>query len=206
MSNFKDISGQQFGRLTALYRLHNYHDKHTKWLCVCDCGNLKEVRYEHLKNEMIVSCGCYHKEIVKNVNTKHGKHNTPLYNIWLCMKGRCYYVDDKRYKNYGGRGIAVCSEWKDDFQAFYNWATSNGYKEGLTIDRIDNDGNYTPDNCRWATRKQQARNTRRTLNITINGETHCLKDWCKILGLNYDTVKYRIHHNWSIERAFELCK
>ena len=121
------------------------------------------------------------------------------------MKNRCYNISNKEYKNYGERGIKVCDEWKDDFMAFYNWSMANGYNDTLTIDRIDNNGNYEPNNCRFINYKQQQRNTTRTKHITINGEKHCLKDWCIILGLNYSTITARINKlNWTIERALEL--
>lgn len=136
---------------------------------------------------------------------KHGKRYSKLYNVWNVMKQRCYNPNNKRYKDWGARGIAVCSEWKDDFMNFYEWAMSNGYKEGLTIDRIDNSGNYEPNNCRWITNKEQARNRRSNINYTINGETRCILEWCEILGLKPKTVYQRIHYyNWTIEQALEL--
>lgn len=192
-----NITGQRFGRLTALYRLNNYHDTHSYWLCVCDCGNLKEVYLGSLRSGATTSCGC----LVK----KHGKSYDKLYRSWLCAKNRCSNTNDEHYTDYGARGIKVCDEWENDFVAFYKWAINNGYKEGLTIDRIDVNGNYEPSNCRWATRKQQARNRRNNKYFTYCGETHCLSEWCEILGINYNTVCTRINKlNWSIERALEL--
>ena len=133
------------------------------------------------------------------------KHNARLYNIWRKMKQRCYNNNDPKYKNYGARGICICDEWKHDFILFYNWAIENGYRDELTIDRIDVDGNYEPDNCQWATPKQQARNTTKNRNYTINGETHCLSEWCEILNLRYKTVYTRIfEYNWPIKQALEL--
>lgn len=141
----------------------------------------------------------------KDIHTKHKKCDTRLYCIFGAVKSRCYNKNNKRYKDYGGRGIAVCDEWKDDFMSFYNWAILNGYNDTLTIDRIDVNGNYEPSNCRWVTPKQQARNRRSNRNYTINGETHCLKEWCEIVGLNYRTVQYRINIlNQNIERALRL--
>lgn len=201
MSNVKDITGQKFGRLTALYRLHNYHDKnHTRWLCACDCGNLVEVQLSNLTNNHTTSCGCYY---YKGYN-KLDKVGRRIYNIWRGMKLRCCSIKSNRYKYYGRRGIKVCDEWKDNFQVFYDWALNNGYKEGLTIDRINVDGNYSPENCRFATIKQQARNKSNNRNFTINGETHCLSEWCEILGLNRNTVNTRLKRNWTIEKALEL--
>lgn len=204
MSKFEYVSGQKFGRLTALYRLHNYHKKGTYWLCVCDCGNFTEVLLPNLKRGTSKSCGCLQREQAIKANGTHEKSNTHLYYIWRSMKYRCYDKHIKAYKNYGARGITVCSEWKDNFQAFYDWSMNNGYKEGLTIDRIDNNGNYEPNNCRWVDRKQQGRNRRSNILITINGVTRCLMEWCEILGLNYGTINNRIRRGWCIEKALEL--
>lgn len=120
------------------------------------------------------------------------------------IKDRCYNKNSKRYKDYGGRGVAVCSEWKNDFQAFYNWSMNNGYKKGLQIDRIDNNGNYEPDNCRFATAKENANNRRSNRYITVNNITHTLSEWCNILNLKYKKVTTRLYRGWSIERALEL--
>lgn len=137
--------------------------------------------------------------------TKHGKCNTRLYRRWKHMKDRCYNKNYKRYSDYGGRGIVVCDEWRNDFQAFYDWAINNGYKENLSIDRIDNNKGYSPDNCQWVDVATQNRNTRRTINFTYQGETHCLKDWCEILNLKYTTVKQRVtQYHWPIEKALGL--
>lgn len=192
-----DITGQKFGRLTALYRLQNYHDNHTHWLCVCECGNLVEVYLGSLRKGLTTSCGC----LVK----KHGKSYEPLYRTWLGIKNRCHNKSDKHFKDYGQRGITVCDEWRNDFMNFYNWAINNSYNDTLTIDRIDVNGDYCPDNCRWATRKQQARNRRNNRNFTYKGKTRCLSEWCEILNLNYSTVCTRLNKlGWNIERALEL--
>lgn len=200
----KDISGQKFGRLTALYHLHNTKGR-TKWLCVCECGNLKWVSITHLRGGATKSCGCYNKEQCKMKFTKHGKRYDRLWNIWEHIKQRCYNINNKNYKDYGGRGIAVCDEWRNDFQAFYDWAINNGYDDTLTIDRINVNGNYEPNNCRWVPNKQQARNRRNNRTFTINGETHCLSEWCEVLNLKRSTVFNRVNTlGWSIERALEL--
>ena len=203
MGNFKDISGQKFGRLTALYKLHNAKGR-TKWLCVCECGNLTYVDVYSLQSGNTKSCGCLHKELASKQLTTHGKSHSRLYTIYNLMKRRCYNVKDKRYKDYGARGIAVCDEWKDNFQAFYDWSMENGYNDNLTIDRVNNNGNYEPNNCRWTTRKQQARNTRRTKYITYKGVTRPLIEWCEVLGLNHHTIETRLYRGWSIEKAFEF--
>ena len=132
---------------------------------------------------------------------KHLKCNTKLYFVYHKIKDRCYNPNEKGYKNYGGRGIAMCQEWQDDFMNFYNWAIENGYKEGLSIDRINNNGNYEPSNCRWATREIQNKNKRSNRYITFNGETKTLTDWSLSLGFSDDTVRRRLKDGWSIERA-----
>lgn len=200
MGKIKDLAGQKFGRLTAIEYLGK-----NKWLCKCECGNEVEVRGTFLQNGHTQSCGCYHKEQARAYSTKHGMKGTRLYRIWNRMKDRCNNVNNYDYARYGERGIKVCDAWLTDFEAFHDWAMNNGYQDGLTIDRIDVDGNYEPDNCRWATSKQQARNTTRNRYYTINGETHCLSEWCEILNLKYSKISKRItRYKWPIEQALEL--
>lgn len=204
MSKFKDLTGQRFGRLTVLYRLHNCHKKRVHWLCHCDCGKLVEVQSGHLLSSHTKSCGCLSTDKSIQRSTTHGKSNSKLYKLYYNIKARCYNKNSVSYKYYGARGIKICSEWLNDFMSFYNWAMNTNYQEGLTIDRIDTDGNYEPNNCRWATPEQQAKNRRSNRIYTINGETHCVVEWCEILGLNYWTVIRRIDRGWSIEQALEL--
>lgn len=135
---------------------------------------------------------------------KHGLSYTPIYEAWKGMKGRCNCSSDIAYKNYGGRGIKVCSEWENDPVAFYNWSINNGRKKGLSIDRIDNNKGYSPDNCRWTTKTVQNRNRRCVLSITYKGETHTLKEWSKITGINYQTLLSCINTlHWGIEETLE---
>lgn len=206
MPKFQDLTGQRFGRLTVIKQAEDHicpNGQHkTQWLCRCECGNEVIILANSLKSGRTTSCGCILK--------KHGLRNTRLYYIWRDMKKRCYNPNNKGYKNYGGRGINVCKEWLDDFQNFYNWSIANGYddkaKYGVcTIDRIDVNGNYEPSNCRWVDMKIQSRNRRDNVNVTINRQTHCLKDWCKILNLNYLTVHKRINNlHWSVEKALTI--
>lgn len=204
LSQYKDISGQKFGRLTAIKRMYTKNHK-SIWLCKCECGNVIEVPINSLTCNNTKSCGCLHHDMMLKRNTKHDKRDTRLYRIWANMKQRCYNSNHPSYKNYGARYIKVCDEWLDDFTAFYDWSMLNGYDDTLTIDRINNNGNYEPNNCRWADRNQQNRNKRNNINYTFNGETHCLKDWCKLQRLNYGTVISRLNDsNWTIEKALEL--
>lgn len=128
--------------------------------------------------------------------------NKRIYKAWCHIKDRCYNQNCKDYANYGERGITVCDEWINNSQAFYNWAINNGYESNLTLDRIDVNGNYSPDNCRWVDRKQQARNRRNTIYITYKGETMSLPDWCDRLNLRYDTIKRRYYRGWTVARMF----
>lgn len=181
--------------------MYSYHKKdRIYWLCVCDCGNLKEVNGHDLKCGKIKSCGC----LYKTSHTIHGKSHTAIYRAWQSMKSRCYNINNPCYKRYGGRGISMCDKWKNDFKAFYDWAISNVYKKGLQIDRIDVNGNYEPDNCRWVTPKKNSNNKRNNLYITIDDIQKTLYEWCDFYNLNYQTVWRRIHRGWSIKKALEL--
>ena len=205
MGKIKDISGQKFGRLTVLYRLHNYHDKHNShWLCVCECGNLAEVSLPNLRSGTTKSCGCLNVEKCKVTHTKHGKCNSRLNKIYSDIKRRCNNTNRKAYDDYGGRGIVVCNEWRNDFMSFYDWSMANGYDDTLTIDRIDNDKGYSPDNCRWVNMKQQNRNKRNNRYFVINGDKRCLSEWCEMYSINYGKVQARLKYGWTIEQALEL--
>lgn len=140
----------------------------------------------------------------KNPNYKHGHRKSRLYRIYRNILSRCYNPNVKGFSCYGERDITICDEWKNDFTAFYDWSIANGYEEHLTIDRIDNDKGYSPDNCRWATNKEQGNNTRRCKVITINDESKTLTEWCEITGVNYSTARDRIRQGWDPIKAVTI--
>ena len=192
-----DLTGQRFGKLTVI-GVDDRNTRKTYFYCQCDCGNVKSVRSDSLLCGAIRSCGCMKKEqdrINLEANHSHKMSKTRPYEIWQGMKGRCYNPHNPRYDRYGGRGITVCDEWKEDFNAFYEWAVQNGYSDDLTIDRIDNDKGYSPDNCRWATQEEQARNRESNIKITIGNATKTLKEWCEIFDLDYKKIVMRYHRN-----------
>ena len=203
MGKLNNLLGLRFGKLVVIARSENDKHKNARWLCQCDCGNTKVVVGSSLIKGHTKSCGCVRKHLLQTMPLKHGKKNTRLYNIWIDMKRRCNSKNRKSYKDYGGRGIVVCNEWLQDFMNFYNWAIANGYKENLTIDRIDVNGNYEPNNCRWIEKGEQNRNQRTNLKFTYKGETHCLKEWAEILKINYNTLHSRLTVlGYSVEKAF----
>lgn len=160
----KDLSGQRFSRLTVIaYAGKNKHNR-SLWLCKCDCGNTKVISSNALQQGTTKSCGCLNQEnhITKPNRTTHGQSHTRLYRIWKAMKSRCNNPNNPSYQKwYGSKGVKICDEWNQNFWMFYNWSICHGYKDNLTIDRINPEGNYEPSNCRWATPKEQAQNKRK---------------------------------------------
>lgn len=201
MGRVIDLKGRRFGRLTVIEEAGRSKDRHVLWLCKCDCGNKCIVPSNSLKKGDTQSCGCLYKEqqkIPKSI--KHGMSKSRIYQEWIDMRNRCVNKNVKCYHNYGGRGITVCEEWRD-FQAFYDWAMANGYTDDLTLDRIDNNGPYSPENCRWVTYKEQGNNTSRNHCITHKGKTQTISQWADELNMKYSTLYARLSSGWSIERA-----
>lgn len=202
MNKRRDLTGQRFGMLTAISEVSERKDGKVMWLCKCDCGKLHITPGTRLLNDKVHSCGCLRYKRAAESLTKHGKRHSRLYSIWTNMRNRCYLESSTEYKRYGARGIRVCDEWRDNFQTFYDWAMANGYQDNLTLDRIENNGNYEPSNCRWATSKEQGRNTRRTRYLTHNGKTQCIADWAEETGLSQSLIRQRIEKlQWSIEKT-----
>lgn len=192
--------GKRFGQLTvvAFDHMHNYR-KYYK--VICDCGKEKIVCLQDMKQGDTVSCGCRKKSGSKQKT--HGGSRTRLYNIWINMKSRCEKSSNKAYKYYGEKGVCVCDEWKD-FANFKKWADANGYSDKLTIDRIDSNGNYCPENCRWVGILEQANNKCNNHLFSYKGITKSMAAWCRDLGLNYNKIRSRLtEYKWDVERAFE---
>ncbi len=202
MPKLRDLTGQKFGKLTVIERDGSTAYNKALWRCRCDCGNETFVVGSHLISGNTRSCGCSIKERAIERNGIHLHSGTRLYNIWKNMRQRCNNENVPCYRFYGGKGVSVCAEW-ENYTNFEKWAFSNGYQDDLTIDRIDGDGNYEPNNCRWVTMVMQSRNTSRNRIIEYNGETHCLAEWADILGISRKILDSRINrYNWSVERAF----
>ena len=213
MGKFVDISGMKFGRLTVIDRAPN-RDKTTMWNCECECSNKTVVPGGDLKNGTTKSCGCLQIDVVKKRNYKHGfskrlrGDEERFYGVHAEMIQRCYSETSNAYHYYGGRGIKVCDRWMGE-NGFINFKEDmwNKYKSGLSIDRIDNNGNYLPENCRWATRKEQANNTRQNRIITYKGESLNLTQWASKLGVSRRLLSHRlIGLKWSDERTLSTKK
>jgi hypothetical protein len=210
MAKAIDHTGKRYGRLMAIRPIRQNKYGTMVWQCLCDCGNEVNVRGTDLTRGHTKSCGCSQREISrKNLTaqlTTHGLSRnrgkkTKLHSVWTAMRQRCNNPKNAPYSNYGGRGILVCPEWKNDYRNFYDWAMANGYKEGLSIDRINNNGNYEPDNCRWATWSEQSINKRTNRLVTYKGETKPAGEWGRIFGINSDVLYQRLSNGWPVERV-----
>lgn len=208
--------GNKYGRLTVINRVEDYItpcDGHhrTRWLCKCDCGNTCIVLGTALITGHTKSCGCYGREQLNKAISIHGLCHTKIYTSYRNMIERCYRINSCNYSNYGGRGITICDQWYNPnfhndpkrFKTFYNWALNNGWKDGYTLDRIDPNGNYCPENCRWIPREYQAYNKRNNKYINFNGEKYTLSQLSNILGIPDSTLnKYLKEHNWDFNSLY----
>lgn len=193
-----DITGQKFNRLTAIRPDGKYKIGNIKWLCQCECGKYVHATSYALIHETTKSCGCYASDRMTEYNTKHGGFGTRLYEIWRQMRRRCDCKKHKFYPYYGGRGITICKEWYD-YVVFQEWALSSGYQDDLTIDRIDVNGNYCPENCRWATAKEQANNRRNCHIVEHDGEKHTISEWADIYHVNQVKLWDRLSRcDWNL--------
>lgn len=198
-ANKLDLTGQRFGLLVAESARCVGKDK-SGWSCKCDCGGGKVVATSHLRSGAIQSCGCTKSAKARNRMTKHGMCGTKGYQVWVDMMARCYRKTCKAFGNYGARGISVCQQWHD----VHSFLADMGEPpDGMEIDRIDNNGNYEPGNCRWVTHQTNCNNRRRTIFVEFQGRSATLTEWAKEIGINRETLYGRIFvHGWHLERAF----
>lgn len=205
--NFQDLTGKRFGRLIVLSYAGRSatKERRSRWNCKCDCGTAVTANAHDLRQGCTVSCGCLKRENarVANCNIRNGSRTrgvkTPEYHSWIAMMTRCYNKHSLSWSNYGGRGIIVCERWHS-FAAFLQ-DMGKRKRPADSIDRIDNDGNYCPENCRWASPKVQGRNKRFNRAITCNGETRLLCEWVELTGIKRTTIAARLKKGWPPERA-----
>lgn len=197
-----DMKGKRFGRLVVIEEAFKRKGK-IYWKCLCECGQTTFVTTSNLRSGQIKSCGCLQRELAIKTQLTHGQSKTKLYKIWESMKRRCVSPKVERYSSYGGRGISVCEEWQR-FEPFFEWAIENGYQDGLSIDRIDVDGNYEPVNCRWVTLKEQSNNKTNSRYVELYGEKKTISEIAEQYKLPYEMVYQRITKlHWSPEEAIK---
>lgn len=205
--NFKDLTGRVFGKLTVI-KLGSRKSKNRSlyWLCKCECGTIKEIRGDGLVSKNVISCGCSKVVGMSLRFFRHGKIKTKAYGSWREMNARCFNENEEQYKDYGGRGITVCDRWQG-LNGFNNFYADMGERpKNLLLERIDNNGNYEPSNCRWATRKEQQRNRRNNVWLEVFGERKVLKDWAIYLNVNPQTIRYHLNKNISMEEIYTYIK
>lgn len=196
-----DIAGLRFGRLTVVARVGSDNNGNSRWLCSCDCGEQRNVLAQSLRNGATRSCGCLNRELVAKRETRHGQTGTSTYRTWDAMLQRCTNPKHRKWPDYGGRGIQVCESWKK-YEDFFS--DMGARPDGMTIDRIDNDGDYTPENCRWATPTEQMNNRRNNRVFVINGERLTLSQACRKFQINKSTARNRLSRGMDIEAAMEV--
>lgn len=202
-----DLSGRKFGRLIVESRADDGYSstgrRKINWNCVCDCGSHCVKSSRNLLSDHISSCGCLKSELLTERNKRsgtHGQSRSRLYSVWGGMLGRCRNTNNQAYDQYGARHIDVCKEW-ETFEPFKAWAVSHGYNDTLTIDRIDNNKGYFPENCRWVDMRVQSNNRRSNVLLEYAGQQHTIAEWSRICGIHPDTIGYRLKHGWSVEDA-----
>ena len=203
MPQYKSLIGNRYGKLTVIAREPEKKTRHIYYSCKCDCGRMTSVRGDKLENGQAISCGCARR---RRSEAYIEPEERRLYNVYISMRQRCNNPNVKEYPNYGGRGISVCEEWNKSrgFTAFREWAMANGYNPAAeygecTLDRIDVNKSYSPENCRWIPTSRQGTNTTRNIIIEYNNEKHCLKDWSKITGISYAALMKRKKNGWPVE-------
>lgn len=201
-----DLTGQRFGRLEAIQHVGSNKNHQAVWLCRCDCGNQAEVVSQYLRNGDTKSCGCLQREGTGQRMTTHGHSKTRLHRVWVGIKNRCYNPKTDNYKYYGAKGITMCDEWKNSFESFMEWSMQNGYDpnakaQECTIDRIDNNKGYYPENCRWVDHTYQCNNQSSNKVFTYNGETKTMAEWARTVGMKYTTLRARIRRGMPFEEA-----
>ena len=206
MPNYIDLTGQKFGRLYVIQRapdkLQPSGGRKTMWDCICDCGNNATIWSHALLAGMTRSCGCLQKEILTKRNTKHSMAGTRLDRIYHAMVTRCTNPNFYEYKHYGGKGVAICDEWLQCKTVFFDWAYANGYNDTLSLDRIDCQGNYEPNNCRWSNGIVQANNKTNNIFLTFDGQTLTIAEWSRIKRIAYQTLKDRVRrYGWDAASA-----
>lgn len=195
---YKSHIGEKYGKLLITDIIGRNERDRVVARCQCECGNLHDTEIRYLFSKKLRSCGCTRRNY-KGIRLRSQER---LYTIWFGMKARCYNPNDMNYENYGKRGIKICSEWLQDYSLFRTWAYENGYNDKLTIDRIDVNGDYCPENCRWATWVEQCNNKRQNLKITYHGETHTATEWSRITGIKAQKIMYRYRHNFKLDDVF----
>jgi hypothetical protein len=202
--SIKSLVGQRFGRLLVTEPAPKPHTRaDRRWLCQCDCGKTKVVAHHQLLGGNCRSCGCLRSELSAARVIKHGLRKSPEYGIWNAMKNRCYNPHVKHHKDYGGRGIKVCDRWRDSFEAFI---TDMGRRPGpeYTIERENNDGDYEPGNCKWATRFEQQRNTRKNVILNFNEQSKTVAEWAETLNIRSGTIRERLRRGWTVEQTLSM--
>lgn len=200
--NHIEMTGRRFNRLTVISETTRIHPKRPMYICLCDCGTMKNVEGRRLREGVVKSCGCLSKETTKSRSTTHGMTDSVEYKVWCGIKRRCLNKNDKRFQSYGGRGIKICDSWKNSFESFFS---DMGYRpDGFSIERIDVNGDYEPKNCKWIKLSSQASNKRSNIRITYNNTTRILSEWSMLTGIKPGTISARLNRGWSIKKSLSI--